>query len=135
MVNFFSGVTSFNSIDQRGISINSNPLAGGGTLIASITAGTMVDNETLRGTGATIAEWTAGSVLQNGDIVGGNRLVFLTGSREQGITSDGAGIYDLIGDGPAMFLNAVDYMAVPEPSTGILLGFGALALLLRRKKA
>jgi hypothetical protein len=41
-----------------------------------------------------------------------------TGSREQGITSQGAGIYDLTTDGTKMFLNAVNYMAGTEPGTG-----------------
>ena len=37
----------------------------------------------------------------------------LTGSRESGITSHGAGIYDLTADGGKLFLNAVNYMAQP----------------------
>lgn len=46
------------------------------------------------------------------DITAGKRLVFLTGSRENdGLTGDGAGIFDLDGDGQRMFLNAVRYMA------------------------
>jgi hypothetical protein len=53
------------------------------------------------------------------DILGGRRLVFLTGSREiGGLTSEGAGIYDLDPDGAQMFVNAVRYMArtpVPPP--------------------
>jgi len=45
--------------------------------------------------------------------------VFLTGSREHnGLTSEGAGIYDLTEDGARMFLNAVNYMSgvVPSPT-------------------
>jgi hypothetical protein len=45
------------------------------------------------------------------DITAGKRLVFLSGSRENGITAEGAGIYDLDGAGARMFYNAVKYMA------------------------
>jgi hypothetical protein len=48
-----------------------------------------------------------------GDTLGGHRLVFLSGSREKGITSQGAGIFDLKEDGAQMFLNAVKYMTLP----------------------
>ena len=68
------------------------------------------------------------------DILGGHRLVFLTGSREHAsLTSEGAGVYDLTPDGAQMFLNAVNYM-VPEPSLAALAGLGTLALLLRRRR-
>jgi hypothetical protein len=61
-----------------------------------------------------IGEWQAGATMGNStaDSLAGHRLVFLSGSREQGITSQAAGIYDLTGDGARMFLNAVEYMAV-----------------------
>lgn len=136
MVNSFAGITSFNSVTQRGISVNSSPLEAGGTLIARIGVGT-VDNEANRGTGMIIGEWAAGAVINGGtETLGGRRLVFFTGSREMTITSEGAGIFDLSADGSAMFLNAVTHMAVvPEPSTYALLGIGALALLMRWRKA
>jgi hypothetical protein len=64
-----------------------------------------------------IGEWQPGARLANGaaDTLGGRRLVFLSGSREQGITSQGAGIFDLTSDGTQMFLNAVEYMTSPAP--------------------
>ena len=43
-------------------------------------------------------------------------MVFLTGSREaDGLTSQGAGIYDLTADGAQLFQNAVHYMAGTVP--------------------
>ena len=70
------------------------------------------------------------------DTLGGHRLVMLTGSREaSGLTSQGAGIYNLAADGGQVFLNAVDYMAVPEAPTGVLLTLGGLTLLLWRRRA
>ena len=41
----------------------------------------------------------------------GHRVVLLTGSRENaGLTSQGAGIYDLSADGATLVLNAVEYL-------------------------
>jgi len=69
-------------------------------------------------------------------------LIFLTGSRENGNGANGAaepgdaaGIMDLTPDGKTMFLNAVNYMAVPEPSTYALIAVGGAALLFRRRKS
>ena len=44
------------------------------------------------------------------DVQAGRRLVFLSGSRENGVTSEVAGIYDLSPIGANMFLNAVNYL-------------------------
>jgi hypothetical protein len=63
-------------------------------------------------------------------------MVFLSGSREaSGVSSETAGIFDLSPVGSQMFLNAVDYMAIPEPSTAILalLGFAGLGFMLRKR--
>ena len=116
---------------QRGISVNTNPLAGGGTILATI--GTPGDPTT---GGMVIAEWAAGSIMGNSppDTLGGRRLVFLTGSRENaGLTAEGAGIYDLDPDGARMFLNAVNYFAIPEPTTGALLALAGVPFFFRRK--
>lgn len=132
MVNSFAGIASYTNNPQRGISVNTSPIATGGTVLATV--GTAADPTF---GGMIIGEWQAGATMATSpaDTLGGHRLVFLSGSREQGITSEGAGIYDLTADGQAMFLNAVTYMAVvPEPSTYALLGIGALALLMRRRK-
>src|SRR5690606_39022234 len=89
------------------------PVAGAGTVLATI--GTAED-PTFGGT--VIAEWEAGDTLANaaGDTLGGKRLVLLTGSRENdGLTSHGAGIFDLSSDGARIFLNAVSYLTGVEP--------------------
>lgn len=130
-VNPYAGLADFNGTTQRGISVNTNPLAGGGTILATV--GTAGDPALA---GMIIGEWDAGSTMQTGDVLGGRRLVFLTGSREAtGLTSEGAGIFDLSPDGAQMFLNAVDFMAVPEPSTVGLLSLGGLAFACRRRRA
>lgn len=104
---------------QRGTSINTDPIVTGGSLIARIT-GDDGDPTTLPG-GPVIAEWAAGATLGNGNITGGRRMVFVAGSREaEGISSETAGILDLSADGQAMFLNAVNYMVIPEPSSALL---------------
>lgn len=112
MVNLFADVVTFNSTAQRGISVVTDPPAGDGTVLATVgTAGDLAFG------GMVIGEWKAGATVGSGrDTLGGPRLVFLTGSREQGFTSQGAGIYDLSADGAQMFLNAVNYMAGTVPS-------------------
>lgn len=120
----FTTVVEYNGTLQRGVSVNNNPLGGQGRLIA--TSGTSGDPTF---GGPVIAEWSAGDSLTHAggagtDDLAGRRLVFLTGSREQGITSQGAGIYDLLPEGEAMFLNAIDYMINGEeyiPSPGAVL--------------
>jgi MYXO-CTERM domain-containing protein len=121
MTNPFGNVVTENGALQRGISINMSGLAGG-TLIASST-------EASTATGPVIAEWLAGAALNNGEILAGPRMAFISGSREvDGVTSQTAGFYDLTPDGAQMFLNAVEYMAIPEPSSAML-GMVALSLL------
>lgn len=131
MVNSFAGIAAHpsNGIPQRGISVNTDPLVGG-TILGRIAAAGFPGN------GTVIAEWQTGASLGS-YVLGGPRLVFLSGSREHnGMTSQGSGIFDLTADGSQMFLNAVTYMAVvPEPSTYALLGIGALALLMRWRKS
>lgn len=114
MVNTYADVVTFNGTVQRGVSVNSDPVAGEGTLLATIAT-----PEDPAVDGMVIGEWQAGAILATaaGDTLGGHRLVFLTGSRENdGLTSQGAGIYDLSPDGARMFLNAVHYMAGTEPA-------------------
>jgi hypothetical protein len=108
MVNPYSELVSFNDTEQRGVSVNTDLPAEGATVLATV--GT--DFDAAFG-GTVIAEWEAGATLANAsaDVLGGDRLVFLTGSREvDGLTSEGAGIYNLTADGAKMFLNAVRYL-------------------------
>lgn len=120
---------------QLGISVNTNPINANGTLLATVAGA---------GPGAggmLIGEWQAGAQMSTtpSDRLGGHRMVFLTGSREHQtptpISGEIAGMYDLTPEAGQLFLNAVDYMAVPEPSTYALIGLGGMALLLRRRKA
>lgn len=112
MANVYAGIESFVGQDppivQRGISVNTDAVAANGTVLATIATA----NDPAFG-GLVIGEWKAGSVMGNGsaDVLGGNRLVFLTGSREaDGFTGgNAAGFYDLEPDGQKMFLNAVAY--------------------------
>jgi len=110
MVNLYANQVYYTNLLQQGISVNTDPVAGGGTILATVgTAGDPALN------GMVIGEWQAGAKMGDaaGDTLGGHRLVFLTGSREKTITSQGAGIYDLADDGSKLFLNAVQYMTKP----------------------
>jgi len=116
MVNDYAGIVTALDNVQRGVSINNNPIVGGGKLVATV--GTS-DDPTVGG--MVIGEFAAGTTLANGgaDTLSGHRMVFLTGSREQGFTSQGAGIYDLEADGAKLFLNAVNYMtSLPDAPAG-----------------
>lgn len=108
MVNDYAHVVTYNGTVQRGISVNTSPVVSGGTVLATV--GTATDPSS---GGTVIAEFPKGTVMGNpsADVTAANQLVFLTGSREQVIPADGAGIYDLDGDGARMFLNAVAYLA------------------------
>jgi hypothetical protein len=110
----------------RGISINTDAPNAAGTILATIAgpADPNDPNDPITGPigGMVIAEWPARvtKLTHDGgagtDILGGPRLVFLTGSREaNGINSQTAGLYDLSEDGAKMFLNAVAYMLTPKP--------------------
>lgn len=103
---------------QRGVSVNMDPILSG-TVLATV--GTASDPTF---GGMVIGEWQEGELMNTaaGDVLGGHRLVFLTGSREHdGLTSEGAGIYDLTETGAELFLNAVEYMSgiegVPQGPT------------------
>ncbi|MBK7998506.1 MAG: hypothetical protein IPK15_07265 [Verrucomicrobia bacterium] len=115
MVNDYASIATHTNTPQRGISVNSNPLSGGGVTLATIgTPGDPANG------GMVIGEWLAGDATANGraDALGGHRLVLLTGSRENAaitggaaaLTSEAAGIYDLTPDGATLLLNAVNYM-------------------------
>lgn len=89
---------------DRGTSTPTDPIANGGTVIASGDGNIIV------------AEWPAGTVAA------GRRLLFLAGSREaDGNAIDTAGQYDLTATGEAAFINAINYLvpSVVVPS-GVL---------------
>jgi hypothetical protein len=104
---------------QRGISVVTNPVPAGATVLATVNVAT---GDPANG-GTIIAEYPAGTTMGNAtaevpaDVNAGHSLVFLTGSRENAaigaipaLTSEGSGIFDLDPDGAKMFLNAVAYM-------------------------
>ena len=129
----YADIVTFMGDVQRGISVNTNPIAGGGTVLATI--GTAADPAF---GGMVIGEWPAGSVMGTtpANTLGGPRLVFLTGAREaSGDTSETSGLFDLSPTGQTMFLNAVNYIAIPEPSTFVLFGLAIAGLGLFRWKA
>ncbi len=137
MANVYAGIESFVGQDppivQRGISVNTDAAAGNGTVLASIATA-----EDPAVGGLIIGEWKAGSVMSNGsaDVLGGDRIVFLTGSREaDGFTGgNAAGFYDLEPDGQKMFLNAVAYAVglgaggAGASITGIRLNGGSISI-------
>jgi hypothetical protein len=107
-------LTTDETIISRGISINNNNIDDEGTLLATIAE---VSADAGPVGGMVIAEYPAGATMENSsgspeDVLGGPRLVFLTGSREpSGVTGgQAAALYDLYEDGTQMLLNAVDYM-------------------------
>ena len=105
---------------QQGISVNTSAVTNGGVVLAVV--GNPLNDPAVGG--MMIAEWLPGAIMANPgpgtpparDILGGRRLVFLTGSREQSITAEAAGMYDLTADGAQMFLNAVTYMTAGTSS-------------------
>jgi hypothetical protein len=114
MANPYAGLAVYptDATNANGISVVSEAANATGTVLATITeksgnvpAGAMV-----------IAEWPAGVTLTHDggagtDTLAAPRLVFLTGSRENGgKSSETAGMFDLAEDGALMFLNAVAYM-------------------------
>ena len=118
--NSITGATNL----QVGISVTTTALVPGGTALATVgTPGDAAFN------GAVIAEYPAGSKSQRGDVFAAKRLVFLTGSRESGITGEGSGICDLLADGEKLFLNAVTYMTTPQVPKCTLALVGATNLV------
>ncbi len=118
MVNAYAQPVSFQGTVQRGLSVNTSPVVSGATVLATV--GTVGDPAF---GGMVIGEYPAGTTMGNAsaDVTAGKRLVLLTGSRENdGLTAEGAGIFNLAGDGPRLFLNAVSYMAgLPGPAPEI----------------
>jgi hypothetical protein len=122
MDNPYAGIATYPTdanILALGISINDDPVNVFGTVLAVVSEAS-ADNGPVGG--MVIGEWQAGAELTHDggagtDVLGGHRLVFLSGSREaDGISSETAGIFDLQPDGSQMFLNAVKYMLPVKPT-------------------
>jgi hypothetical protein len=131
MVNPYAHDVTFNGTVQRGISVVTGATAAGGVVLATAITSPSASGDATGG--LIIGEWQPGGTVSaaGGDRLGGHRLVFLTGSREQGITSEGAGIYDLDPDGVKLFLNAVAYMTTPTAApefTSVALSNGMLRI-------
>lgn len=127
IIDAVGNVVTENGALQRGISIN----------VANVVGGSMIASSTESSTsgGPVIAEWSAGATLNNGDVLAGPRMAFISGSREvDGVTSETAGFYDLTPTGAAMFLNAVDHMAVPEPTAVVMAVIGLLLVNCVRRR-
>ena len=107
----YTNAVSGAAIVQRGISVNNNAMAPGGSVLAVV--GTPGDGAL---NGPVIAELPAGVITTHfSEALGGRRLMFFTGSREAaGISGDTAGVYDLQTDGATLFLNAVTYLTTPQ---------------------
>lgn len=118
---------------QRGISVNTDPLVAGGTVLAKVATAGDGGNS---GTGMIIATWPAGTVTATGNTLTAPRMAFLSGTREgAGQSSEIAGFFDLDADGRRLFLNAVAHMAsIPEPATPTLavMAMAGLGLFRRR---
>jgi hypothetical protein len=110
---YTTGLPTFNGVDQRGISVNTDAIVTGGTVLATV--GTATDPAV---GGMIIGEFPAGTTMANSppDTLGGKRLVFLTGGRETaGVSTETAGVFDLAPAGRTLFLNAVTYLAGSAP--------------------
>jgi hypothetical protein len=114
MTNPYAGMVKYpDGVAARGVSIVTEPAIAGGTVLATVQAGS-----TTGPAGAmVIAEWPTGAaIVHDGgagtDTLAGPRLVFVSGAREAASGKDAqtAGQYDLYEDGAKMFLNAVAYM-------------------------
>jgi hypothetical protein len=109
---------------QRGISVVTDPIVSGGTVLATV-PGAPDATTNPAGGGVVIAEFQPGTLLDTSpvNVLQGHRVMFLSGSREHPAvdnpdptpdittSSEIAGQFDLTPTGQQMFLNAVNYTA------------------------
>lgn len=104
-------ISTPNGAAMRGISAVTGATAGGGTVLATIAAGSpSAANNML------IAHWPAGSAI-GASTLAGARMAFLSGTREPSAPADIplAGHKDLTVAGDQLFLNSVCFMATCGP--------------------
>jgi hypothetical protein len=109
---FTTGLVPWNGTPQLGISVNTDPITPGGTILASVNGAGAANN------GMIIGEFPVGTSVSNGTggSLAGTRMVFLTGSRENGISAELTGLMDLTPTGEQILRNAVTYLTgLPEP--------------------
>ncbi|HEY3391548.1 MAG TPA: hypothetical protein VGK58_02490, partial [Lacipirellulaceae bacterium] len=99
-------ISTPNGTPMRGISVVTQPPAGGGTVLASVSA------DAASGANAMlIGHWPAGSTIGT-TMLGSPRMAFLSGTREPSSPADIqlAGEHDLTTAGDQLFLNSVCFM-------------------------
>jgi hypothetical protein len=103
-------INAADGMEQRGLSVVTDPIAGNGTLLATVgTSGDATFGGTL------IAHWQAGDQL-GAYTLAAPRMVFLSGTREdaRGVIPI-AGLMDLTPAGTQLFLNSVCHLATCGP--------------------
>jgi hypothetical protein len=103
-------INAADGMEQRGLSVVTDPIAGGGTVLASV--GTPGDGTAA---GALIAHWPTGDQIGPYTLAA-PRMLFLSGSREdaRGVIPI-AGLFDLTPEGSKLFLNSVCHLATCGP--------------------
>jgi hypothetical protein len=103
-------INAADGMEQRGLSVVTDPIAGGGTVLGSV--GTVGDGTA---SGALIAHWPAGDQI-GAYTLAAPRMLFLSGSREdaRGVIPI-AGLFDLTPAGSQIFLNSVCHLATCGP--------------------
>jgi hypothetical protein len=110
-----------------GVDVSSPPIAlvdshrSMGTALTN--GGTIVSKNAFVADDILIAQWDADSF-----VAGGGARMFFVGS------NTGNDFHLSNADGETVFLNAIDTMAIPEPSTALLGSLGLFGLILRRRR-